>query len=381
MLVEVDYKQHAHNATGGTDDIKAEYHFLQPVERTPPVYLEPALSAAALFSDVTVEINGYPLEKPSVGKYGYIFQTFNKTFVSDAIRRAKYDTPEIPRPSNANERKPTNVADSPTLRAAMAMLEHDDKRTSKPKLLHFSFDLTFPLDFQSNTCRALTGVVNQNGYLPPGTSLKVTLTKRDPITQCLENASIPDAVYYADTVVTEVTQIWETRWKIKAIELSYEALTFGSQEKMNKIRREPTSYYVDKGQVLFQEVSPGQTFTTNTVLIPAGAKFLGLFFMRTDQISYNPSKKKNLAARFHWIPGAEHVELTMEGKPVLFDKGLEKVGVPADAHVSRSCADLHRYMVHADLYSKPFASMFPEAGMGDDQAVIVDLSHKVISEP
>jgi hypothetical protein len=376
---EGKYTQHDFLDTG-TADQKELLHFIRPSLGEPPLYLEPSLSAAAFFSDVAVEINGIPVEQSSLGKNAWLFQVFNRVFQGDKVRRQKYDS-ELVRVTNENDRKIGNKDNSPDLKAALTMMDHDARRTTKWKMMRFGTDLVWPLDTQSNTCRALSGVVNQNGYLPPSTTVKITLTKRDPIGACVENASIPDDVYYTDTVVSEVAQIWEAQWNIKQFELTYESLTLSSQERMDKIRREATQYYVDKGQVLFQEVSPGQSFTVNTVHVPAGARFLGLFFAQTNQISFNPAQKKPLSARFNMIPGADHVDYEMDGKPLLFEKGLDKPGVHTQAHVSRSCADLHRYMVHAQLYSRPFDSMFPTAGYGDDVAVIIDLGDKVIPVP
>jgi hypothetical protein len=366
---------------GHADASKAtEYHFLKPLTMLPPVFLDPALSAASFFSEVAVEINGIPLEPPSLSKNGWVYNAFNRVFCSEKIKREKYDG-DVPRVSNENDRKPDNLETSPGLKAAFTGLDFDAALTSKAKLLRFNFDGIFPFDFQSNVSRALSGVVNENGFLPPGTSVKVTLTKRDPLSMSLENSSITDVVYYTQASLPAANIRYKTQWEFKALELTYESLVLKDQTRMDKIRRNPTKYYVDVPRLLYQEISPGQQFTVNTVKIPVGATYVAVCFMKTTQIQYNPTTFKNLAARFHFIPGAAHVDLEMEGKPMLFDKGLDKCGIPEDAHVSRTCVDYHKDLVHKELYGKDFSSMFPKQGYGYDQFLICDLGHKEIKEP
>jgi hypothetical protein len=276
--------------------------------------------------------------------------------------------------------------------AALKMMDFDSAMTSLPKVFRFGFDCVMPFSFQSCISTALANVTNENGFLPPGTSVKVTLVKREPMSACMQNPNVPDSNYYTDTpngstvkaqVDNPVTDVLKQNftWTLKNLELSYESLTLTSQERMDKIRQKTSRYYVDVPRVLFPSVPGGHQFTESKVQVPVGCRWLALTFMRTHQIKYNPIQFKNMSARFHFIPGAEHLELEMEGKPLIFDKGIKDCGVPERAHISGSCIDLHRSMVHRGLYSKSFSKMFPKSGFGDDQAIIVDLTHKTLKEP
>lgn len=379
----------------GTAEQQAEYHFLTPSDAKPRVYLEPAVSGGCLFSQVDVEVDGYPVDTPRVGTKNWIYTAFNRTFCSEQIKLAKYGGP-IARVSNENERKPALAAAS--LTKALKGLNFEGKLVSKPVLLRWSPDGVFPFDSQSNICRASSGVERANGFLPPGINLLFRFAKRDKLHHLLDNADVVDTAYYADTAV-DVGDQFEYKFELKGMEISYEILTLPhplaktikkkkkkksskkSKEEEEEEKKYRWAYFADVPRILTHGVAGKEEVTTNTVSVPAGAKFVALTWMKNQQLFFTADKFKSLSARFHFPPGARRVTLTLDGKNQLFEKGLVNCGLPADAHVSRSCRDYHQMLVHNDFYSRPFEVMFPSAGASYDGFFVVDLSNRVIKAP
>ena len=235
----------------------------------------------------------------------------------------------------------------------------------------------FPFDFQNNQCRAVTGVVNDNGYISPATQLLFRLKKRSDLSACIDYASVAETTYY-DSAADGVRPAIDIT--LLDLTLSYETLALSSQDKMDKTRRSQARYFVDVPRILVSRVMENQMVTNHTVPIPVGCKMVAVTWMKSDQLYLNATKMKSLLAQFHAPPKASNVTFQLDGKRLLFDRGVDNVGL-SSSHWSRSCQDLHNMMVHQGVYSKRFEDMFPSAGMGHDQVFFFDFLYREFKEP
>lgn len=254
----------------------------------------------------------------------------------------------------------------------------------------------YPFDQQSNVTRNCTGQVNENAFHPGGTAFVFRFHKRDPLTALFQDAAMAENTYVDATTVTPDNDIHELAVTFRQMEISYEILSLpepppesardprkkkkeeGEKRKKPKLR---CIFFTDVPRIYTAAMGVGQQVTTNTVQVAPGTRFVGLTWMVSHQIHHSSAQKKSLRGNFRMPPGAQLVTVELDGKPMIFEKGLVNPGTPAEAHVSRTCMDLHQYLTGKKLYSKPFSDFFPSEGAGYDQCILIDLSDRVIAKP
>jgi hypothetical protein len=246
-----------------------------------------------------------------------------------------------------------------------------------PNLTSLAPCRVFPFDFQNNQCRAVTDFINENGYIAPSTQLLFRLKKRSDLTACIDFADVAETTYYGDAAVAVRPKI---EIDLKDLTLSYEVLALSSQERMDKTRRSSIKYFVDIPRVLVSNVLDSLKVTNHVVPIPVGCKMVAITWMKSHQVHYNQALKKSLLPHFHYPPHANKVEFELDGRKLLFERGIDNVGLP-DSHWSKACHDLYSKMVHQGVYSKRFEDMFPSSGGGHDQIFFFDFLYREFKEP
>jgi hypothetical protein len=202
------------------------------------------------------------------------------------------------------------------------------------------------------------------------------LWKRSDLTQLIQQPDVAEAVYYSTDVAADAKDF---KVVLNDLSLTYEMVELSSQEKLDRAKKSAAKYYVDVPRITFTNVLAGQRETVHNIQLAVGTKFVAITWVRSDQIFHSSTAKKHMAAHFHFPPKASRVKFELEGQPIFFAKGIQDVGVSAaKAHASRTCRELHKSMLHSNLYSKAVEKMFPLTGMAHDQVFIVDLGHKVI---
>lgn len=234
----------------------------------------------------------------------------------------------------------------------------------------------FPFDFQNNQCRQVSGVINQNGYLNPTTHLLFRLKKRSDMSACFDLPDVVDTTYYSNTVVARSPMTVD----LTELTVTYEILALSSQEKTDKARKSATLYYVDVPRILISSVLAAQSVTYHNVHVPVGCKMLAVTWMFSDEVYYNTTSKKSLRPHFHCPPKASQVNFTLDGRQLLFERGVTDVGV-TNSHWSKTCNDLFETMSHVGVYSKKFPSMFPASGYGHDQIFFFNFQYREFKEP
>jgi hypothetical protein len=216
--------------------------------------------------------------------------------------------------------------------------------------------------------------VNENGYLNPSTKLEIVLRKRTDLTVLIDQVDVTAATYYGtgNAVRTPIDIV------LKDLTMKYEFLTLTSQDKMDRVRKNSTKYFVDIPRIVISRVMENQSVTQHPVPIPVGCKMLGLSWMKDEQLYFSSTKAKSLKPHFHLPPRVVQVIFELDGKRLIFERGLTELNHP---HWSQSCHDLHQMMVSQGVYSKPFEAMFPSEGMGHDQAFIFNFLYKEFREP
>jgi hypothetical protein len=179
--------------------------FLTPQDKANPgVFLEDCLGPSALFRSCEILVNQLPLTAHEMmGQWQHLYSTINRVFTTKAHQLKKYNR-TFARVSTSHQRHvktepgPTGDADkvrvtymSKEVLESMKLLQFDGKNESTDKYVRFGIDGeffswfsisrrveyeknaslfsgVFPLDCQCNILTALTGVDNENGYLPPG---------------------------------------------------------------------------------------------------------------------------------------------------------------------------------------------------------------------
>ncbi len=245
----------------------------------------------------------------------------------------------------------------------------------------------YPFDQQSNATRNCTGQVNENAFHPGGTAFVFRFHKRDPLTALFQNAATAESTYNDPASVTADPAVYSFEVTFRQMEISYEILTLPEalaseprdpRKKKKKLR---CSFFTDVPRIYSAAMGVGQQVTTNVVQVAPGTRFVGLTWMLSHQIYHSSSQKKAMRGNFHMPPGARLMTVELDGKPMIFERGLVNSGVAVDAHKSRTCMELHQYLTGKQLYSKSFGTLFPPNGAGYDQCIMIDLSDRVISKP
>ena len=209
---------------------KTKNHFLTPKTEEPHTYLEASVKGGAFFTHVEVEINGNKVDQDYQGAHGYLYAAFNKTFCSTKLLLDKYGK-TFPRISREVDRKHlANEQSADLIESYEETTEHDGPRASAQLLLRWTWDGIFPFDFQNNQLRTLSGLVNENGFLPPGIDLLIRAYKRTSLSECFQRTAVADTAYFAETPATKQEEIDVT---LKDFTISYESLTLSTQERMD----------------------------------------------------------------------------------------------------------------------------------------------------
>ena len=121
--------------------VKVENYFLRAREGEPPLYFEGALGPASFIDRVEVLVNGLPMQAhQGMGSLGYIYQTQNKLYTSDKVRKQKYQR-DIPRVSLSKDRA-TGVVPYPTdMDESMRTLNFDSNLASTDKVERFNMEV------------------------------------------------------------------------------------------------------------------------------------------------------------------------------------------------------------------------------------------------
>lgn len=352
---------------------------LRPKTKAPHVFLEGALGAASFFEKVDVIINGWKVSTEQMGDHGYIFQTFNRTYMTEERRKKKYGRP-IPRVSTSFELKADHANGDkqlPALAKSMEPLESADDTTETHHILHFGVDGVWPFDTQSNVMWALTGEEGANGYLPPEMDITLRFHKRKPARSLVQRAGQADTEVYRDAAASAVVTDDSTEFTISDMRLQYEVLTTNPADMA--ARQKQSTFFVDVPRVSLDAVAPDLMLTHNEVYLPAGAKFVALAWMWSDHVFLQEAKLRPLSPRFAFPPNATNVVVGFEGEPgLLFERGFEELGTDKAA-ASFTSREYHSRLVHLGLYSREYSKMFPKVGTRSyDQVLLFDLgAHKL----
>jgi hypothetical protein len=356
---------------------KTRQVFIRPVDHEPACYLEPTLGGATFVSKVEVLVNGEPVDQPSLGEHGYLYQKINRTFCSDRLRQLKYGGKLAPLISSTSERVMNGTdatKDDERLKASLRLLQHQDKLASQSNVLFFGVDGIFPFDCKSNICQELFGDDDDelsNRWLPPGIDLNIRVHKRIPFDSLVERPDLSDADYYKTGPVSAAA---EKIWTLTDAFILYESMTLQSSGELQTYRLSHAKYYVDVPRLRLESMKDGVKMTTNDVLIPKGTKFVSLSWAHQDQLFFNATRKKNLSSRLTFPPNAVHINVDLTGREnILQREGLTNFGVEK-AFSSPSCHEFHRQLQSKKLYSRSFEKMFPLTGKSYDQAILLDLS-------
>jgi len=123
-------------------DVRTRYYNLRSKTKNPRVFLEGALGAATFIERVEVLINGWAVTQEQMGSHGYIYQTMNRSYMTEARQKAKYGR-TFPRVSTARDLRPTVAATEKvdaSLLDSMTPLEADDDTTETYRILRFGID-------------------------------------------------------------------------------------------------------------------------------------------------------------------------------------------------------------------------------------------------
>ena len=71
---------------------------------------------------------------------------------------------------------------------------------------------------------------------------------------------------------------------------------------MDEYRRRSMSYYIDVPRLVLKPITDSSMYTSDTVYIAPGSRFLFLSFLYSDQCFYNETSKRTLSAKFLWPP-------------------------------------------------------------------------------
>jgi hypothetical protein len=286
--------------------------------------------------------------------------------VQTAVQASNY-VPAVPRYTH------------PSLEAAMAPITYTDLRGAavEPSVMTLGFDGTWPLSSSSNALLAVTGQYNGCGFFPPDCVINVVLYRRREVHQAIERIPVTDALYFGgedldDDLAQDGLQI-----EFRAIELWYEIAQLASEEELAKVTKNDLKYFFDVPVMRTNQLLTGVYFEQVKVVLPKGAKFVFLVFLKDVQIAVNARAHNYISTRYRFLPGLNGLRCNLTGKEgIVVKDGLVGLGVSGGRR-STSLRAFHANLVRCGLTERSFDTWFPmwrNGALGHEQAIPIDLT-------
>ena len=379
--------------------------YTQPHELLPPYYLNPLLKGNTFFSKVEVNLDGQKVSSENLEDRGFLYQSLNRTYTNDAIRRRKYGekghwisttaerTCTAAVPAQAGVNMVAGVVPVPAvaavaaqlpreLKRAMESLQFDGKRATLSHVLTMGMDSTFPWSVQCNALESLSKRRIENPYLPPGCQMAFTLHKRFPLSALVERGDITDTRYWANATDCEADAAVE--YNIESVTLQYQSTIVDSEAQLSSLTSSERSYMVDVPLMRMALCADGGKFDEKTFPLPKNTRLIFLHFLHEDAFLLNSTLHKPLSARHRFPPNLVELNVSLPGREnLVLSGGIENLGV-SEGFNSSSLRSYHRQLVRDGIYDKDFESFAPNRSpnttLSYDQAILVKLQDYEIAE-
>ena len=349
------------------------------------------------FDDIEITFNNSPIETSKIAKFHNYLTGINKSMACGADLLRRYGRPmnrirktqdRIPAAESVGAAEAKNLADqmnktNERLKDAFEPLMMDSKSSStctSHKSLPFGYCATFPFSAQLNATRAWTGQKFESGYLPPGISCSVRLTRKQPLEIALERADISDADRIKDKDYGEKF----VRIKLKEVFLNYHSVLIHDEKEIESIRRSELIFMQDNVDLQTQKISSGVRYDQALIRIPA--ECLGVFIFFYFQTFMYPDAKKNQfqTNRRIFCPHLDKLTFDIAGRPgLLLSEGISNL-TGSHANGSNSLRQYHKSLVRAGLYDQSFNTFAPSSLDGStsyDQVILLDLTKYQMTRP
>jgi hypothetical protein len=376
------------------------------------VYLDEYVAGQFAFYKADVTLGGQKAESGNLEDQGIHYQKLNRCFTTNRVRRKKYgrsmmgvanslqrvvtapvaveqavaDRPQIMNQAGAevqtarqarNYRPAVARYTHPAVAAAMAPIIYTDTRDVEPSVMTLGMDGTWPLSSSSNALLAVTKQYNGCGYFPPLCTINVTLYRRRDVHQTIERVDIGDADYFGGADLADGQAHNGLDVEFKAIELWYEIAQLASEEEIAKVTKNDLKYYFDVPVMRTNQLLTGVFFEQVKVVLPKGAKFVFLVFLKDVQIAVNARKHNYISTRYVFLPGLASLRCNLTGKEgIVVKDGLVGLGVTGGRR-STSLHAFHANLVRTGLTERSFDEWFPPwnaQALGHEQALPMDLT-------
>lgn len=375
----------------------------QTVKKGHGCFLPPEMGFGCFYTHVEVYIDGMKIgdESDMMGQ-NKVYQNFNRIY---ATPKARAKTNQVVVDKNIKGRKTpkvvgvktdgtTNSAEIKEVRSEtqllLGRLTATESYEDNLKLTdHFTLDGNFAVS--PPFCNALsilrgTDASNENGFLPPGTTITLRLHKRNPLYSMLQTFDGNFEDMYEKNSAPAATKADKSKTKLHIVNLSLmiESKILPDAVSSRQLSR-TLNYPFNRIQMDIGNVDAGHQQMVVRSRVPAGAKAAFVTFMKEEHLWYNGHSKKSVTNFFHFPQNLQSLNFSLTDHGVVLSKGglasLSKV----DRNYSPELRNYYSNMISGKgLTDITFDEMFPKGSDKEleplTQSIFIDMQNYYISD-
>ena len=356
----------------------------QTVTKGHGFYLPPEMGFGCFYTHVEVFIDGMKIgDESDMMNQNKVYQQFNRIYATNEVRE-KVNQVVVEK----------NIADRTTNRTVSVKKKEDGtyttevKKTRSPTQLLLgrttatetyeigTFKLTDRFTLDGNFavsppfCNALSTLrgtqdLNENGFLPPGTTIMIRLHKKSPLFSMLQIFDLDfDDLYEKNSLTAdENEQIHKEGAFLQILNLALmiESKTLPDMVSNKQLTR-TLNYPFNRVQMDICNVEQGHQHLTMRSRVPAGSKAAFVTFMKEEHLWFNSNSKKTQCNFFHFPQNLNNLNFSLTDHGTILNKeGLNDIS----KYRRNYSADLQNYYTASisgkNLTDITFDEMFPRA--------------------
>ena len=350
------------------------------------LYMNPLLNAASFFDKVEVEINGTPMTMCTLENGNNVYQVLNRAFCTMDIRKA-YTKNEYEMLPSKNKKAAADSPDQvhPSYKEAEKLVTNVEKSASEtsqqPRGYRFSVDGCFPLSCSPKNLTSLSvlqkkGVVtdaknNHWTFFRPGTRIKITFHRPNPLGAFLGNLQADAADYNSTTVESSNVKKWlNPTISISEFVLYYKVFDFPDSVSEN-IFPSDLRYTRDVFHFQMTQLPAGIRDPSVNFTLHKGTKIAYIFFPWQFQIYFDQPQHKGCEFRWTFPANMSKILILCDGKPLKWREGLSGL-VHEQAHRGqRDCMAYYEEATQSGIFDNKYEEIFPPPGLPRWKDVLV----------
>ena len=353
--------------------IAAQKHALLAHDGAPNMYLDPVIMGSGFIKSVRVQINGVPVPSTQyIDPYFLHYVRCARLYNKNAKHFFATNT-DITFAAGRN-------AISETMRQATLPFDYITYNSTHGRRIPIYMDGVFPFDFKNKTLESLDGKPEPTLYLPPESTIIVTLVlHKDKIESIFHNATADLAIYYNNENAERPAHDLALTFQNVLLEYESAELTAAEHVKaMNQYQKQEGvgiyDYDIPRGQ--HQSLLAAQSYTENNFQILPQCRLVYVLFLPSWATFVMDVKRKPLSGFSRFPINCTDMNISFAGEPNLITSNLERLGYCNETHqISKKM--LFEYYKENKFFSGTFEQLFPPA---DDvysivQGLVLDLGH------